>query len=301
HIAFRYPGESDTYEGFMETSFLGLEYFHYGLNHKGQIHNLYLSGYDFDESTDNSWRHITVDYTPPTEGSNAAHISYIYNDKNYDGTAKSYRNWDKRINQEIDISKIKGDSGNTKVRWGFTAATGSPSSVPKDYSILFQQMPNVANADASTSLYDLSQYDSSGKLGRKISDLEKKETTESKDDPKFNVSNKDKLRFDYDIIYNSGFTGTGELTTVINLPEQVDFKAGINKDLADDTIGQIIYSDGNNDKTTDISVSDITTDADGNQIINLKLDALKLEDEKLSVQLYGQANADKTPTTVANK
>lgn len=301
HIAFGYPGESDTYVGFKETSFLGLEYFHYGLNHKGQIHNLYLSGYDFDESTDNSWRHITVDYTPPTEGSNTAHISYIYNDKNYDGTAKSYRNWDKRINQEIDISKIKGDSGNTKVRWGFTAATGSPSSVPKDYAILFQQMPNVANADASTSLYDLSQYDSSGKLGRKISDLEKKETTESKDDPKFNVSNKDKLRFDYDIIYNSGFTGTGELTTVINLPEQVDFKPGINEDLADDTIGQIIYSDGNNDKTTDISVSDITTDADGNQIINLKLDALKLEDEKLSVQLYGQANADKTPTTVANK
>lgn len=301
HIAFGYPGESDTYEGFMETSFLGLEYFHYGLNHKGQIHNLYLSGYDFDESTDNSWRHITVDYTPPTEGSNAAHISYIYNDKNYDGTAKSYRNWDKRINQEIDISKIKGDSGNTKVRWGFTAATGSPSSVPKDYAILFQQMPNVANADASTSLYDLSQYDSSGKLGRKISDLEKKETTESKDDPKFNVSNKDKLRFDYEIIYNSGFTGTGELTTVINLPEQVDFKPGINEDLADNTIGQIIYSDGNNDKTADISVSDITTDADGNQIINLKLDALKVENEKLSIQLYGQANADKTPTTVANK
>ncbi|KRK98939.1 hypothetical protein [Companilactobacillus futsaii] len=301
HIAFGYPGERSTYEEFMEKSFFGEEYFYYGLNHQGQIHNLYLSGYDYDESANNSWRHITVDYTPPTDGSNSAHISYIYNDKNYDGTAKSYRNWDKRINQEIDISKIKGTDGNTKVRWGFTAATGSPNSVPKDYAILFQQMPNVANADASTSLYDLSQYDSSGKLGRKISDLDKKETTESKDDPKFNVSNKDKLRFDYDIIYNSGFTGTGELTTIINLPEQVDFKPGINEDLADDTIGQIIYSDGDNDKTTDISVSDITTDSDGNQIINLKLDSLKFENEKLSVQLYGQANAQKTPTTVANK
>ena len=260
-------------------------------------------------NTDNAWRHFTLTYTPPEKGSTIANVSYYYNDKKYDGTMKPYNNYDKALNEQVDISKLTDNSTLSdpyKVRWGFTASTGSPNSAPSTYAVVMQEMPNVANIDSEVKLFDLSQYDSNGVKGREISDLDKRPSASlisASKDPKYNVANGDSLRFDYNLNYTSGFAGTGEnIKTVMNLPKNVNFvpdtttKLGQNGD-----VGQIIYSNFENEsdnKTVPISASDITTDASGNSVLNLSLTKMSKENENIKVEMFGKAHMVDLPTKV---
>lgn len=271
-------------------------HYYYGLNHRDVIHSMYLTGYTSASATNvyNSWHHFKLSYTPPAAGSTLAKMSYIFNDKTYDGTLKSYLDYDKKTNVTVDIGKFMRD-GNTKVRWGFTASTGSQNSSPSTFAVIMQQMPNVANIETTTKLYDLSQYDTAGNLGREIKDLDKRPVsiTAATKDPDYNVANGDKLRLDYNLKYTSGFEGTGsDITTNVNLPLNIDFSPD-----EDNNIGQIIYSgfsDESKNRTVPISATSLTN---ANKVA-LSLDALDSENENIKIEFFGTADAQTTPTTV---
>lgn len=310
HIAWNYPASTEIWSGdtltpspnnnvdvpytYMSNYYsLGLiSPYYYGLVHRDSLQNIDLTG---QYTVADSWQHFRLTYTPPASGSTVATISYVFNDKTYDGKIKPYTQYNKKNNRQIDIARFM-KNGNTKVRWGFTASTGSPNSAPSTFAAIMQEMPNTANIDTTTKLYDLSQYDSNGNLGREISDLDKKETLEAIDpatkNPEYNVANGDNLRFDYNLTYNSGFAGTGgEITTAISLPKSVDFTPD-----ADNNIGQIVYSgfsDDSKNKTVKISASDIEND-----VLNLNLQTMDTEGQIAKIELFGKANATTTPTKV---
>jgi len=318
HMAWNYPGgrlgdpiTANEIEDVPDTNqfsyFLNKnsEYY-YGMNHRGAISNLYLSGYEGDDSknTDNSWHHFKIVYTPPEEGDNIAKVSYYINDKNYDGTLKPSNESDQIINQKVDVTLLmNGKNVEKKVRWGFTASTGSPDSGKSTLAVVMQEMPNVANITTDTALYDLSQYNEDGNKGRQIDDLDKKENGVSQDDPRYTVANGDDLRFDYNLEYSSGHAGTGdEIKTVIKLPKNIDYSPNLETQLGTDgNVGQIIYSgfgSAANNRTETISADQITKDTDGNNIVKVTLDPLMKENENIKVEVFGKADAAKTTKKV---
>lgn len=325
HMAWGYPGAS-TIEastvGSIPTNFDASQntylsnkyrplfsissYYYYGMNHQGVLPGLYFSG---DSQLNKVWHHFTLNYTPPESGSTMATVQYIFNDKNYDGTPTEFNEWDKNT-VKIDISKLMTlDIGSSnpdpyKVRWGFTASTGSQYSAPSPFAIVIQEMPNVANIEVSTKLFDLSEYNAADNTWeREISDLDRKGSNESSNNPKYNVANGDKLRFEYDLNYISGFAGTGdEIATTLNLPDAVDFSADPETDLGkDDIIGQIKYANfaaDEDNQTVPIYASEVSTDSDGNQVLHLNLHKMDTANQTAKIELFGKAQAKTTPTTV---
>lgn len=317
HIAWNYPGgrvgDATSHEIIEVPDTTQFSYFlntnsknYYGMNHRGALSNVYLSGYETEDAknTDNSWHHFKFVYTPPEEGDNIAKISYYINDKNYDGTLKPSIDSDQKINQKIDVTYLmNGSNAEKKVRWGFTASTGSPESAKSTYAVVMQEMPNVANITTDTALYDLSQYNENGEKGRHIEDLDSKEEGVSSNSPRFTVANGDDLRFDYSLDYSSGHAGTGdEIKSVIKLPKNIDYSPNAKTKLgADGNVGQIIYSGFESDvqnRTEKISADQITQDADGNNVVKLTLDPLMKENENIKVEFFGKANAAKTSKKV---
>ena len=320
HISYGYPGEADTYlqsnTELTHPILLFDKVYAYSNQLKyqaGSSNNIVMTGYQSDSAedmnVDKAWRHITFKYYPPADGSSSAKISYYFNDLERDGRAKAQSQLNKSQDQTIDISKIKGNTNKTKVRWGFTAATGSQYSAPKDYAVVIQQMPNVASLDSSAKLYDLSQYNTDGDLGREISDLYQDDSyqPDAKNpingflkNNKYNVANNDKLKFKYNLDYKSGITETGAITTTIKLPDHVNFTPGVDEDLSKNSIGRVIYSGtgatpANNHE---ITADEITTDSKGDNVIKLTLDSMETPDQQAIVELYGTASVDKTPQFV---
>lgn len=326
HIAWGYPGaatiQADTagiipnnFDDSKNTylankySYWFSSYYYYGMNHQGTLPGLYFSG---ATQVNEAWHHFTLNYTPPVSGSTIATVQYIFNDKHYDGTPTSFNQWDKKT-VNIDISKLMTlDIGSSnpdpyKVRWGFTASTGSQYSAPSPVSIVVQEMPNVANIDVDTKLYDLSEYNAADNTWeREISDLDKKDNGVSSNNPKYNVANGDKLRFEYNLNYISGFAGTGgEIATKLNLPKSIDFSADSDTELGkEDAIGQIKYTNfatAEENQTIPIYANEVTTDSSGNQILNLSLHAMDQPGQNAKIELFGKAQATTTPTTVSGE
>lgn len=279
---------------------------YYGMNHRNVIQQIYLGG---ESNINEAWHHFSLDYTAPKDGSTQATIHYIFNDKNYDGTVKPDGRWDDEYGT-IDISKLitpdPTDPDSYKVNWGFTASTGSQNSAPADFGIVMQEMPNVANVEVTTRLFDLSQYNSDETNGREIFDLSNKSLTESSTLPKYNVANQDKLRFDYNLEYLAGFAGTGtNITTKLNLPKSVDYTPDPETELGQSgAFGQIIYSnfsDPSDNKTVPIISQDIASDGKGNYWLDLTLNKLDTVDQNIKVEIFGRANATTTPKTVASE
>jgi hypothetical protein len=310
HIAWNYPASTNIFSGsaltqspndnsdvpytYMDNAYPSIffNYHYYGMVHRDTLQNIDLTG---QYTVADSWQHFKLTYTPPESGSTIAKISYVFNDKTYDGKIKPYLQYNKKNDRQINIARFMKNN-NTKVRWGFTSSTGSPNSSPSTFAVIMQEMPNTANLNTTTSLYDLSQYDDNGNPGREISDLDKKETYETVDpaakNPLYNVANGDNLRFDYNLTYNSGFAGTGgEITTAITLPKNVDFTPD-----SSNNIGRIVYSgfsDESENKTVTISAADV---ADG--VVNISLQKMDTEGQKAKVELFGKAAATTTPTKV---
>jgi len=282
--------------------------YYYGLNQRGVIPNMYITGYadNGEANVENAWRHFTFKYTAPTkDDKNHAKIMYYYNDKAYDGTPKPYVAYNKSDNkQEIDITQLKKnlnmeDSKDPNhVRWGFTASTGSPDSAPSTFAIVMQEMPNISNIESDVKLYDLSQYDDDGNKGREISDISASKNTvfNPENKPMYNVGNGDSLRFDYNLNYISGYAGTGNnIETTMNLPKNIDFVPDTTTDLGKQGyIGQIIYSgypDPADNKTVPISGSDISTNNTTDRKLNLSLNQMKEKGENIKIEMFGKASA----------
>jgi len=282
------------------------DHYFYGMNHRGIIQNQYLSGYE--GANDKPWRHFTLSYVPPEAGSTKAHISYAYNDKDYNGLLKPVNQRDAVRNQEVDLSKVMKNN-NRYVRWGFTAATGSRNSKQSTFAIIMQEMPNVANIDTPTKLFDLSQYDDEGKFGREITDLGTKTTNEFTDNTyknkKYNVANGDSLRFDYNLNYSSGFAGTGDqIVTNVKLPRFIDFTPDVTTELGSvGYFGQVVYSgfeNSSDNKIIPLAPSDIITDESGNMSIKMNLNKMSNKGESIKIELFGKAVGTTIPQKVPN-
>ncbi|WP_334329753.1 hypothetical protein [Companilactobacillus sp. HBUAS59699] len=255
HIAWNYPASESTYQ--KNGSYFNMQ-------HKDVIPNLDMSG---DGSVSEAWKHFTFIYYPPENG-NKPHISYSFDDKEYDGSIKPFNEWNirgdgiKHDNIELDLSEFNLKSGQTKLRWGLTSSTGSTIT---NNAVIFESIPAVADVNATTNLYDYTQE-------RDIPDSDKDSTVDD------NVNNGDKLRFDYNLTYNSGFEYTGDIKTQINVPENVDFTAD-----EDGNIGEIAYSE------TDIEkINASALNADGT--INLTLRSMGSDNASVQVRLNGTAN-----------
>jgi len=312
HLTTGYPGDSATYKSAMGTYNVNKGFYYFSQAYRsGTSNNIEISGYSSsspsDMNADKAWRHLTFKYTPPADASSTlASYKYSFNDQKIDGTATGF-NLKSSGSGSIDLSKV---SKNDNIRWGFTASTGSEYSAAKDHAIIMQQMPNTANVENTAKLYDMSQYDSNGELGREISDLNQEQyynpTLSHSIDGYlnkaiYNVANNDKLLFQYDLKYDSGTMNTGDIKSVLHLPKNIEFKAGLSSSVGDQSIGKVVYSGEGSDpsKSFEISVSDITTDVkSGDQVLNMNLPDMDTEGQKATIYLYGQANATTTPQLV---
>lgn len=269
HIAWSYPNQAETYHQGMDAL---MNYF--DMVHHDTIQNLVMSG---DNNIKDSWHHFYFKYLPPAEGSTLAHISYAFNDKEYNGAIRKYRDWDKRPRSQgkyidIDTKAFHLRPGQTRVRWGFTGATGSRDTKDTTNAIIFESIPAIANISTSSSLYDFTQE-------REILDYDQNKHAD------VNVNNGDKLEFDYLLNYNSGLAETGQIATKLNLPSYVDFQP-------DDKgiIGKIIY----HDKTLNLTSNELGEEIDdqGNTVRFLKfnLNSLGNDNSNIRLKLFGKAD-----------
>lgn len=289
HVAWSYPADSGTYE---KKAYPFFNFF--GMHHQNVIQNVTIGGYD-DEKTatgKDAWHHFSFTYKPDTDDSNYGYISYVYNDRENDGTVKPYRTWDKRPRDsdspiKIDLRKFNLKDGQTKIRWGFTSSTGSPNSTPGSNDIIVEKIPSVLNVLDQSGLYDVTQ-------GRNIKDLDHRAANPTDDDKDYTVDDGDKLAFTYNLNYSSGITGTGDIKAKIQLPQNVLYQNDDNNH-----IGEIDYTDDPNSKTyIDASQLSTTTNAEGDdvQTLNLDLSALSEKNTNVKVTIYGTANAPTSNT-----
>jgi len=293
HVAWGYPGESDTYGTMMYL----IHYF-WGMHHKNVIKNATIGGYDSDTGNTgkDGWHHFLFTYTPNPADPNHPYINYTYNDRLSDGTIKPYSQWDKRPRDQdskiqIDLAKFNLSPGQTKIRWGFTSSTGSLGSEFGINALVIEKIPALADMETESSLYDETQK-------HNIKDLDKKNTGESATD--YTVGDGDRLTFSYDLTYKSGLNGTGPITAHLQLPQHVLYEND-----ADGHIGEVHYAD-NPDKVTYITADELFTSQNAKgqdvQSVNLELGALYDGNKNFTIKIYGTAQApasdELTSTTV---
>lgn len=298
HIAWGYPGQSDTYKAYEKGFSLGIlnfKKYYYEMNHNifRNSNNMLMSGYDGVEATvGNAWRHLVITYTPIKNSDDtitSGTIDYLFNDQFPDGTKKKYTDWNSGSGT-IDLSALNAKATSGKAMWGFTAATGSPDSATKDIEMVFENMPMVANVTSSMTMTDVS-------TDRVIEDYEK-----NKNKVKSTVYNGAKLNFNYQLHYDSGMADTGEITTSIGLPQNVDYKPD-----SGTKVGTITYTtkDGMQ-KTEELNFDQITEGSNLNgdkiNVINLTLYTLSSANPDIEISIDGKAvtpdNSALTSTTV---
>lgn len=280
HISWGYPGDEDIYL----TATSGGKYYYY-MKHRSPVKNgAYMSGYDGVDTPVGSkadpklaWRHIQIKYKAST-----SKLTYSFNDKFIDGTPKVSQALNSAT---LDVDKTKFT--NNRAYWGFTAATGSPNSLGKDFAIVMEKMPAVADVNPSVLLTD-----------------ETKETTS--EDGKVAATDGDDLRFDYTLKYNGGISPSGDITTTIALPEHVDYDGD-----AAGNIGKIIYTaaDGSPVETVinKSQIKNVTVTIPGKsfdspptykEVPGIEVTVPSLEDigDIGKVEIYGKAHAPESTT-----
>jgi len=288
HIAGGFPGNASSYDVRKYSVTVGIlfpkttNYYETYLKHKAPVqNNVYGTGYDGEtEEPQNAWRHVVFTYTPPAKSGDEASLKYLFNDKYSDGTEKPFNIQDSRV-YKFDPETTFGKDVK-RVRWGFTASNGSPGSSAQDFAVVMETMPSIADVTSDVVLTDKTQ-------NLVIPDMAK--------DSKANgyVSNGDNLDLEYSLKYNSGFDGTGDITTQMGLPQNVDYKAD-----ADGNIGTITYNvKGQDDITEPIKASQLSdgTNHDNENIKMLNLTLKSISDDPITsakVNINGVANAPAT-------
>lgn len=248
HIATGYPARESTYTGTVN----GIT-----MNH-GDVFSANL--------INDAWHHITITWNPATDGSTNAKVTLDYNDKNIDGdklvgTSKTYT---------VDTSAFNLPANDNKVYWGFTGSTGSSS---ENNLVIFESIPSIVEADATSSLID----ETSG--NRVISDA----TT---DNPNANVVyNGDAVNVNYDLKYLSGSQSWKDISADIKLPEKIDYNSAV-----------ITYTDTDGNKTTE--AVDELKNMTNNEIVHKLAQSLgKTGITSANIKFEGTVNAGTTATS----
>jgi len=217
HIASGYPGDADTYTRFGSApySFFGTQFggYYYGMKH---------DNYQPVTLHDGQWHHLTISWDPST-----FQISYKFNDKNTNGT-KGLSPIEGKTDP-IKASKF-GAIKDNKLRWGFTATTGSAYQANL---IAFESIPSQAEGEAVATIKDETQNKS----------------VESGD----SVNSGDNLSMNYELTYDSGRDLWSGINAHLVLPKNVAYNAD-----AEGNIGKVVYSDGTSEPIKASELTDST-------------------------------------------
>ncbi|MFC6175455.1 hypothetical protein ACFQAV_01310 [Companilactobacillus huachuanensis] len=274
HIAWNYPARTSSYEQLNtanppKSGFLGITsgksiialIHHMGTNNADENgNNVYLQ----KESTNSqnpvdSWRHVTIQYTPPASGSNNATLTYKVGDKNPATGAAQKPMTDVTIDN-LDMTAFNMTAGENKLRYGFTAATGAGASTTS--AAIFETMPSLVNAEVNaytvdkttnTRVYPQAKDEYSPALPNQndnLIDTESLAMTEAK-----KIHPDDDLSLNYLFHYITGEKPASGMTETINIPTNVTLKTD-----SSGNIGKIHYISKNSsikDKDVDVPASDL--------------------------------------------
>lgn len=304
HISWGYPGDVATYFGKNYTTglvFKETTTYNY-MGHRGRVQsNAYLLGYDGitvanSETQDprNGWRHLTIDYQKPDTGSSIGYLSYHINDKFQDGTIRSQNAQDVKT-FEIDTNQLVKDSSDKKVRWGFTASTGSPESTKSDFAMVIEKMPRVVDIKGTS----------------KMTDLTRDTSANSTDGDTLNVSDGDQIMLEQNLKYVGGISESGEITATVALPDYLDFSGDENG-----VIGEMNYiaADGtkqslkiNKADLEEVTVSTTTGNDTDTPIFKqvtgfkVKIPSMSKIDDQSNIQVYGTVKGPESQTPITTK
>lgn len=265
HIAMGYPNDNDTYYTKGPVSgyngyFSSLKvmprnpgnYYYYGQKHEGLLRD----GADNSFISDGAWHHITIDYTAPTGDSTEGTMMYSFDDQNPSTGAKKNTQWFAK--EKIDLTKMGLTTKNSKVYWGFTGSTGAPtnSNQAAGYGtetsmVVFEQVPNQAEVNATTDLKDEKTGDSA--------------------DSTHPIGGNDRVKLTYKLNYENGENPWSEIKSSLNLPANIDWDQG-----------QITYSDGSEGST-------LNTSSISNNKLDVSVNALSDARKQAVITLEGKA------------
>lgn len=263
HMAWQYPADKNSYEQLSLTPpgsgipILDPSYSVMALKHHFNGGNIYFQRNSLDGSNyTKSWKHFTVDYTPPADGSNMAKLRYRLGDKAAD-TGKA-QTPDMDATADIDITKF-GDVKDNKLRYGFTASTGEGANTVS--AMIFETMPSLVDAESNAYVVDKTA-NTRIKQPTNIEvneDAQVNQNYELYDDdslsltPTTKVHPKDDLRLNYLFHYKDGEEPATGLKSTFNVPKNIT----VNTD-SSGNIGVMHYiSKTGTTKDVDIPVEDL--------------------------------------------
>jgi len=280
HIAWNYPARTSTYRQLNDlnppaerTDFLGIKHTS-GKSIIGLVHNMGTNDLEHNgvnvylqkesQNSQNpldSWRHVTIQYTPPVSGSHFAKLKYKVGDKNPVTGAAQTPKTDVTV-PELDMTAFNMTAGEKKLRYGFTAATGSDASTTS--AVIFETMPSLINAEVNaytvdkttnTRVYPKSKAEYDPVLPNQNDDLMDDDAlamTEAK-----KVHPDDDLSLNYMFHYIDGEKPASGMTETINVPTNVTVKTD-----SSGNIGKIHYVSANSiipSKDVDIPASSLAS------------------------------------------
>ncbi|MFC6323581.1 hypothetical protein [Companilactobacillus baiquanensis] len=265
HIAWNYPARDDTYiqlatPNIFQNSVVGMIH-NLGtgtsqaeLDENGA--NVYLQK-ELSNSTDplDSWRHITIQYTPADTGSTNATLTYKVGDKNpVNGKSKKPIT---DVTLSLDMTAFNL-SGSHKLRYGFTASTGANS--PTNSAVIFETMPSLVNAEVNAYTVDKTTKSRVQPANKDEYDPTQANQNDSLVDDESlglaltsRVHPKDDLTLNYMFHYLSGEEPATGLKETINVPDNVTVSTD-----SSGNIGKVYYTskkdaDGNT-KTKEVDI-----------------------------------------------
>lgn len=242
HIAVTYPSDVNSYRAYNLSDSFPNAYTNYGSALDTtfiQVHANPKSADLVDDYDKNGnsiyWHHVLITWIPAASGSNWATIKYTYDDRYTDGTITDKSSQQLTVSTKVDISQLNSSDG--LVRWGFTGANGSSSSVASKL-IAFDSVPDKLYADTTASVIDNTLGDTP--------------TTSLTGNA---VGAGDALTLRYDLNYDEGKESWKDILAKITLPDASQVKVSA------DSSGNVAYVHYKDGTTEAIPASEMKTDS----------------------------------------
>lgn len=239
--------------------------------------------------TDGQWHHLTVVWLPAntsTNKTNNPEITFSYDDKNIDGSAKTGTTrtvpiversiLGNALNNPFNFKDVSA-KGN-KLYWGFTGSTADLNHTENNL-VIMESIPSIAEGHVTSTVHDNTQK-------RDVATTYDDTYTGDKptlSDQDLSVNNNDKLSIKYNLYYDSGLKQWSDIAANINLPAHINY-----------TDATISYNNSNTPDETIALSGDQTTIA---HTLTKALDSTNNTSATISVNGTAVAG-DSTSTTV---